>query len=297
MTERPCRGGRLCRPSAFLLLVASVFIVCAHAVSQAAEFLVIEHPKFLIAYDSFQQSLTAGQRETLRPFMPMKILEAHDVLGDGFTRCTKVDAEGNILYLLEDENGALANRKSLGLVKKYAGKEILQDTIAILVPDKMLFTDAAGGKSVLSEGDRCIRYFSEAGSWYVKRLGRPPVYGWIKSSETKMNEWWGVVRPEAVRTDFSPALLERIDGRIRQANQTLVQVYAVLNRETGKRLTPPRWSINRRGESLRIALLPDSTLKYYPKSVDALNASLQTYVLGTGFDVTSSGNEITIRSR
>ncbi len=297
MTERPCRGGRLCRPSAFLLLVVSVSIVFAHAASQAAEFLIIENPKFLVAYDSFQRSLTAGQREALRPFMPMKILEAHDVLGDGITRCTKVDAEGNILYLLEDENGALANRKNLGLVKKYSGKEIPQDTVAILVSGKMLFTDAAGERKALSEGDRFVRYFTDAGSWYVKRLGRSSAYGWIKSSEVRKNEWWGVVRTEAVRTDFSPALLERINERIRQANQTLVRVYEVLNGETGERLIPPCWTVDRRGESLLITLLPDSTLKYYPKSVDALNASLQTYVLGTGFEVISSGNEITIGSR
>jgi hypothetical protein len=297
MTELSCRGGPRRRPSVILLLAASVTVACSQAVSQIAHFIIVENSKHLIAYDSFQRSLTAAQRDAFLPFMPMKILESHVLLGDGMTRCTKVEADGNILYVLEDEHGELAGRKNLGPVRSYAGIAFLQDTISILASDKMPFQGAAGNRSYLSAGDRCIRYFNDGGSWYVKRLGRDPAYGWIRNVEAGRGAWWEVVRPEAVHSELSSSLLERIEERIRGANRTLARVYAVLNSQTGKRLIPPRWSLDRRGESLRFELLPDSAITEYPKSVEALTASLQTYVLGTGLEVAGAGGEIVIRPR
>jgi hypothetical protein len=154
-----------------------------------------------------------------------------------------------------------------------------------------------GNRDFLAAGDRCVRYFDDAGSWYVKRLGRHPSYGWLRSADTRKGEWWEIVRPQTVRSEFSSTLFGRITERIRQANQTLAQVYALLNPETGKKLAPPQWHIDQRGESLRIELLPGSALEYYPKSIEALNASLQTYVLGTGYEVIRSGNEVNITRR
>jgi hypothetical protein len=297
MTERLRGGGHRSRPPMILFLIVSVATVFVQAVSQSADFIVVENPKRLVAYDSYQRSLTKAQRDALQPFMPMKILEAHGIFGDGLTHYTKVEADGSILYLLEDENGMLAGRKNLGTIKTFEGEAFLQDTISILVSDRMPFLSPTGNKSFLAAGDRCVRYFNDAGSWYVKRLGRHPSYGWLRNAKNKKGEWREIVRPQTVHSEFSSASLGRIGERIRQANQVLAQVYALLNLETGKRLAPPQWHIDRRGESLRIELLPDSALRYYPKSVEALNALLQTYVLGTGLEAFGSGNGINITRR
>jgi hypothetical protein len=299
MTERYCWGGLWHRPSTFLIwaaFLATFFIT--PVVSQTFDVVIIEEPHHLIAYDAFQQSLASSQLAVLQPFVPMKILKAHDVLGDGLTSCMKVDVDGNVFFLLSDNSGRLVGWNKLGTIKTYERRIFLQDTISILVSNKITFQSSTNGsQSPLAAGDRCVRYFENAGSVYVKRLRKDPAFGWIRAPGAEEGSWWKIVHTASVRSEFSSALRERINGRIRQVNQTLAQIYIVLNRESGKRLTTPQWYVDPHAESLRFVLLPDSAIIIYPKSVEVLKTSLQTYLLGTSYNAFIVGNKIDIKPR
>jgi hypothetical protein len=299
MTGRYCWGGIWRRPSTFLIwtaFLAAFFITSV--VSQTFDVIIIEKPHQLIAYDAFQQSLAPSQLTVLQPFVPMKILKAHEVLGDGLTSCMKVDVDGNIFFLLSDNNGKPSGWNKLGTVKIYERKVFLQDTITILVSRKVIFKSFSDGNpSPLAAGDRCVRYFENAGSVYVKRLRKDPAFGWIRAPGAGEGSLWKIVHTAAIWSEFSSALREQINGRIRHVNQTFTQIYAVLNRESGKRLTAPQWYVDPHAESLSFVLLPESAINIYPQSVEALKTTLQTYLLGTNYNTFIIGNKIDIKLR
>ena len=299
MTGRHCWGGLWGRLSTFLfwtVFLAAFFIT--PVVSQTFDVIIIEKPHQLIAFDAFQQSLASSQLAVFQPFVPMKILTAHDVLGDGLTSCMKVDVDGNIFFLLSDNSGRLVGWNKLGTVKIYERKVFLQDTITILVSRKIIFKSFAdGSQSSLAAGDRCVRYFENAGSVYIKLLRKDPAFGWIRAPGTEEGSLWKIVHMAAIWSEFSSELRERINGRIRQVNQTLAQIYAVLNRESGKRLMAPQWYVDPHAESLSFVLLPESAINIYPQNVEALKTSLQTYLLGTSYNAVSTGNKIDIKPR
>ena len=299
MKRRYCRGGIWRRPLAFLIwtiLLTAIFIT--PVISQTFDVVIIEKSRYLTAYDAFQQSLASSQLAMFQPFIPMKILNTHDVLSDGLTSCIKIDVDGNIYFLLNDDSGKLVGWDKLGMVKVYKRKTFLQDTISILVSRKIIFQSSAdGSRNSLTAGDHCIRYFENDGSLYLKRIGKDPAFGWIRTSSTGEGSLWKVVHMTAAQSEISLALHERIYGRVQQVNQTLAQLYAMLNRESGKRLTAPQWYSDPNAESPSFILIPDSAISIYPKSVDLLKTSLQTYLLGTSYNVLVSGNRIDIKPR
>lgn len=295
-----CGGGCTCRPSAILFLTAFLFFLAAppRAIAQTYDVLVVEKTGHLIVYDSFQQSLTPLQQNAFKPFVPMKILRAQDVLGDGLTRCMKIEVDGNVFFLLRDEGGKLAGWRDLGAVRTFAEKAFIDDTIAVRVSGEITLRNPVDGKvSPLVAGDRCVRYFDEAGAVYVQRMGNHRAYGWITISAREEGKWWRIVRTETSHAEFSAALRERINTRIRQANQTLSEVYTHLNRESGKALSAPQFHVDPRAQLPTYILLPDSTAFLFTKSIEALASALQGYLLGTDFDAFAAGNKIEIKPR
>jgi len=299
MTMRYCRGGILRRPSAFLVwsaLLAAFFIT--PVISQTFDVIILQKPRYLMAYDAFQQSLAPSQLAMIQPFVPMKIIKTRDVLSDGLTSCMKVEVDGDILFLLNDNSGKLAGWNKLGTVRIYKRKVFLQDTISIIESRKIIFENSAdGSQSYLTAGERCVRYFEDEGSVYIKCIGKDPVFGWIKTLSTEEGILWKKVHVADIRSEFSSVLRERIYGRVQQMNQILAQVYTLLNRESGKRLTAPQWYANPQSESLSFTLIPNSAIDLYPKSVELLKISLQTYLLGISYNVLITGNKIEIKPR
>jgi len=299
MMRRYCRGGMLCRPSA--LLAWTVFFaasIITPVISQTFDFVVIEKPRYLTVYDVFQQSLSSQQLALIQPFVPMRILNARDILSDGFTNCMKVDVDGDIFFLLSNNNGKLEGWNKLGAIRIYKHKTILQDTIKILVSRKIIFEKFAdGSRTYLTTGDRCVRYFEDGGSVCVKRIGKEPEFGWINIPNAGEGSLWKNIHIAEVQSDISSSLHERIYGRVQQVNQTLVQIYAMLNRESGKQLKAPQWNADSQAEWLSFILIPESAINTYPKSTELLKTSLQTYLLGTGYNVSITGNRVDIKLR
>ncbi len=299
MMRRYCRGGIPCRPSAFLAwtVLLAAFIITP-VISQTFDVVIIEKPHYLTAYDVFQQSLSSPQLAIIRPFVPMKILKTRDVLSDGFTGCMKVEVDGNIFFLLNGSSGKLEGWNKLGAIRMFKQKRFFLDTIKVLISRKINFDRFAdGNRSYLTAGDRCVRYFEDGGSVYVKRIGNDPEFGWINISNAEEGILWKYIHIAEVQSEISSSLHERIYGRVQQVNQTLAQIYTMLNRESGKQLKAPQWYADSQAESLSFILIPESAISVYPKSLELLKTSLQTYLLGTGYNVLITGNRIDIKLR
>ncbi len=290
-------GGHWFRPPAIFLLW--VWFVCPllnpSALSQTSDFLIVQNTGRLVVYDSFQQSIPASQGFAIPPFAPMRIVARRDLLGDGLTPCMKVEVDGEVFYLLRDDAGKLAGGKDLGIVATYQRRLPIGDTIEVIQPDRLtLYTFGRNARHRLAARDRLVRYFEDDGNTYVKRLAPLPSYGWMVLPERSAGVSWRIFRSRARQSGLSPMIRGRVASRIAQINTTLFRVYAVLGKETGKDLPVPAWSIDSSGTGLACIIHPASSVRFYPRTVDALATELQAYVVGTGYRVTAVENRIEI---
>lgn len=290
-----------CKRRLFVILFfAASFAVLflTPAVSQIYDVILIEKPRSLTIYDAFQQSTTSSQLSNFLPFVPMKVLKARDILGDGFTRCMRVEIDGKTYFLLIGEEGRLTGWNKAGETKTFKDKECLADTITVLASQKIAFRNYSNGRqSYLSAGDRCVRFFRHDGSIYVKLIGKDQKFGWIKTSSGDEGKLWKIVRTAASQPELSAALRERITGRIQQVNRTLMQIYSVLNKETSRGMAVPQWQQYPQSEILGFVFIPGKAVEVYPQSVEILKSALQTYLLGTNYNVIISGNRMEIKQR
>jgi hypothetical protein len=298
--KRTCGGGRLYHPLAILLRNAFIILlgISCHALSQSFEVVIVEKPERLVAYDSYQQSLTSQGASPLRPFAPIKILNGHDVLGDGITPCARVDVDGQVLFLLRDESGRLAGWKNAGTTKIFQHIDFLNDTIEITGARTIALQHPVNGHvRMLPVGERCLRYFVRESVFYVKVLGPQPVYGWLSLPQVEKGKPWKIVRGEQTLTGLSPMILGRVSGKIRTINQSLIEVYTFLGRETGKKYPIPQWQIDSSKASIRYVLRPNAAAESYRESLHVLASTLRTYLLGTGYDAQEHNNGIDIRKQ
>ncbi len=300
MKRQRCRGrgfGRPLAPSPWLVLV-SFFTLTRISFSQTSDFLIVQNTQRLVVYDAFQQFLGSGQNTPIRPYAPLKILARKDVLGDGVTPCMKIEADGEVFYLLRDETGKLSGWRDLGIVKTFFQRKAFGDTISVLASGRIaLEKPAKGGRALLPAGVRCVRYFDDGGATYIVRLGPQPAFGWAVLPLRDRGKSWQIVRPEKQDIALSPMVRDRVISRIQQVNQTYAQVYGLLVSETGKRFAVPRWSVDSSGAMLTCVLTPAAAARFYPESITQLITSIQAYVVGTGYVVTSADNRIQIGQR
>jgi hypothetical protein len=294
------RGGRQRRP-VFLPLWCTLILsiaVSSAATSQTSDVLIIEKTDHLIAYNSFQQSLSSLGKNTVPPFAPLKILQVNDLLGDRITPCTKVSLEGEVFYLLRGDGGKLAGWKDLGIVRVFRNVRFIEDTVAIIGSGRFVMRGPLDrGSRVLRATERCIRYFASNGSYYVRTLGSNGRYGWVDFPGEGEGSTWRVVRPSLDQVGLPPMIRDRVVERIDKFNASMRDVYELLSRQTRKRFPAPQWSMRMDNAALVCTLNPSAAVGFYRSSIRDLSAALQTYVLGTGYEVSVSGNTIQVRHR
>jgi len=268
------------------------------AYSQTSDFLVVQNTGRLVIYDAFQQSVSGINKVVIPPFAPIKILSRRDMLGDGLTPCTKVEVDGEIYYLLREEGGNLAGGGGLGTVRTFQGREFIGDTIQVIGANRLVLRNSSGvGSHLLAAGERLVRYFDFEGVTYVKRIAANPSYGWVAVAKHGAGVSWKIFRPGPQQSGLSQMVRGRVISRIAQINATFARVYAVLGKETGRALPPPRWSVDSSGNDLICVLRPATAVRFYPRTVDGLASELQAYVVGSGYRVSAVDNRVEIVRR
>lgn len=298
MKPRNCRGGHLRRPLAILLwnIFTLTSAITSFSYSQDYDVLIVEKPEHLVVYDVYQQSLTSSQAGALRSFEPIKILKSQDVLGDSMTPCAKVQVGGQVFYLLRNARGGLVGSNLSGMVKVFRRVKSIDDTIEVLISRQIAIqSPSSTARHLASAGDMCVRYFEYGGAAYVKRIGSPDEYGWVRLPMHGNGRSWRVARVQSSGPSLSPMIRERVLKRIRQVNLTYLELYSFLSKETNKRAAVPQWVVQSSGSTIICALLPDSVAGSYAQSIRSLAAALQTYLLGTGYHIVEQGNALVIK--
>ncbi|MBI3003901.1 MAG: hypothetical protein HYY49_00620 [Ignavibacteriales bacterium] len=171
---------------------------------------------------------------------------------------------------------------------------MFRDTVEILATTTFRSVDRKK-QDILAAGERCIRFFSDAELIYVKRLGKDSGFGWTSLAARGEGKSWKVTHLAWAQTVLSPLIVNRMTQRIREVNLTLSKIYTNLGQESGKRFLPPQWRIDSTTTLPTYIYEPATAARFYARSIKELNAVLQTYLLGTGFDAVRADNRIEIK--
>jgi len=285
------------------------FFVCAAALclfrteglsaERKAAFLLVENVDRLIIYNKYEQMVGTSEREALLPFVPMRVLDEHAVLSDGFTKVVKVEINGNIFSLLRDRNGALVGKSALGFNRMYSNATLHLDTIQVLSNRKLSLRSISDSKSQsLSAGERLVRCFSRNNTTYVQRLSSSsPSYGWVSFPEGGENKTWRVVKSTvATATVIPDRILQKVQSKISHVNQTLTRLFTFFSERTQEQKSAPQWDIQT-SESFIICVLQfDSPEMDFSKSTRYLSKDLENLLLGTHLKVFNTPGRIEIRA-
>lgn len=262
-------------------------------------FLVVDHPDRLLAFNSYQQHLSPQDQLVFQPFVPMRILRDHDVLGDGFTLCMRVDIEGALYFLVLDDNGHLVGDQHAGTLRTLSGTPLRRDTVHVLEPGVLLLTSPDGQQEQpLKLGERLIRLFVSERKTYVKCPGRSPAYGWVTLSPAGEEKQWGRTGSIHTAESMIPGRVrDSIQAALARTNTILSNLYRFFNERAGENRPAPHWRLETSGVSLLCTLVDASPERNFPESTRYLMKDLQNYLLGTDFEIFQSSDAIEIRPK
>jgi hypothetical protein len=262
----------------------------------AAEFLIVERPANLSVLNSYEQEATAAERAFLRPFAPLRVLDADILLSDGFTRSMRIEVGGEVLFLLLDEQGALAGHGAPGLVRTHSLAVPLGDSIVVLRGEKLTFSPSGGPSRTLSAGEHLVRVFRSRQQTYCAIGGASPEYGWVDFSSVPEGTAWkrleGGVAPQAAIT---PDAVTKIRNRLSGVNRVLQSLYSRFNAETGRTDPAPHWEMNTTERGIVCALTGTVRPGLFAQSTEILSREIQNIVLGSGVRVETGPGSIQLR--
>ena len=262
-----------------------------------AGYLIIEHPQQLVIYNQYQQRVSPSEKSAFLSNVPFRILNSNDVLGDGFTRCMKVELGGKNFFLEKDENGTLLGAEGAGARQQYNAAEVLEDTIEILRSDRLVLSDMHLLRTADVEvGARILRVFRLDGNVYGKLLGSNERYGWINLGDAASRDW-RVAREFGLSvSDQLQKILPQIEIRLKEVNEKLNRLYEHFNKKSAQRRQPPQWELRRAGNSISCILLPEGSADQISESSILLGKNFEGLLLGTDLRVAVSPGRLEIRS-
>lgn len=257
---------------------------------QRADFIVIEKPQRLTILNQYQQQISAQEKSSLKPFSPYRIIADDEMLGDGLTLCTKVEASGATMYFVKEEAGELIGAED---ARTYRNVVALADTITIIKRNVIELFDAGGRRrSPLAEGTRLRRVFQSSRLTYVHVLASG-AFGWVNLRGGE-NEKWMVVRAATTEKTLDQ-LLPDIQLKLNGVNAQLAKLYDIWNRKTTEYRIPPQWSLQPSGNALVATLSGDSLAQFYRESTRWLSKDIELLLLGTNFRTAATTGRIEIR--
>ncbi len=262
-----------------------------------ADYLIIEHPQQLVIYNQYQQRVSSSEKSALLPNVPFRILNSNDVLGDGFTRCMKVELGGRNFFLEKDENGTLLGSEGAGARQLYNAAGVLEDTIEILRSDRLVLSDMHLSRTADVEvGDRILRVFRLDGKVYGKLLGANERYGWINLGDAASRDWRVARELGLSVSDQLQKILPQIEVRLKEVNEKLSRLYEHFNNKSPQRRQPPQWELLRAGNSISCILLPEGSGEQFAESSQLLGKNFEGLLLGTDLRIAVSPGRLVIHS-
>jgi len=228
------------------LLVLPAIIFSAWHVEAGDSFLVVERVEHLKVYNKYQQEATPPEREqALAPFLPMRILKGDDLLGDGFTRCARVDVGAEMFYLLKDGEGKLSRSGPLGLERTFVNAIPLSDTVEILPRADVQFSPITSpSHQAVRPREKFLRFFRLQNAVYCRRLPDSTNYGWIDlTGKNEQRVWKRIIHNTSSQELISPDVIRAVNAKVDEVNLVLAGLFEHFNSRTRQRKDPPAWTI------------------------------------------------------
>lgn len=271
-------------------------LVVAQPPVRAEDFLIVERPGKLLIFNRYQQQLKSDESEALLPFIPFRILSEHDVLGDGFTPCMKVEANGAPFYLLKDDNGGLTGVREAGTVRTIRNASVLRDSVEIVAARGVVLWDPTERtKRTLPRGSIVARQFSFNGMTYVQGVPSKH-YGWVRLDASTEQQHWRLLMRRASRPSEDLArVLPAIVQRVEEVNGKLRLLFDHLNTKTSRHLSVPSWRVQRSDDSISCILETSLPVNHFGESSFLLGKRIESTVLGTSLRVYVAPGAIQVR--
>lgn len=295
-------AGHIGRPRRFrgtllLLGMLAAFLHPAAPVLSASVFVVAERPDRFLIYNKYQQTITQRERALLTPFVPMKIVRANDLLGDGFTPCTTVEIMGELFYLVKGKDGELTGAERAGAIRHFNDAAALGDTITVLTGGTVTVDLPAGDvRRTIRRGERLIRFFQEGDRTYVGTIDQPPIYGFSRLPASARTQSWDIARAAGELSAAIPQrVLTAVQENVGEVNRVYQGLYSFFNKQTGQQRPVPRWSVRSTGGLIECTLQNRPAGADLTQSTRYLVKDLENAVLGTRLKVSGSPDHIEIR--
>ena len=244
---------------------------------------MVERVQHLIIYNQYQQRATAHDLTGILPFAPFAILRENDFLGDGFTRCMKVEAGGRQFFLEKDSSGNISRNNQLGFETIFRKTILLNDTIEVLKNNRLERADVVGNTTAtLQPGARMIRLFSYRGRTYVKMLGVVGKYGWVDFAGRSRGSDWSFVKVEETSiAEQLQKVLPQVQAQALAVNEKLTKLYDVFSRTSPRTLAVPQWQVIDSSLAIICMLQPDSIGSRHAQTTRWLGKNIEGSLLGT----------------
>lgn len=263
----------------------------------ASTFLVIERPDRLHVYNKYQQGITPRERAVLTPFVPMRIVKANDLLGDGFTPCTTVEIGGELFYLVKGRDGELSGSAKAGTIRRFTDAEVLRDTIVVLDDRAIEFAPFGGdGPRPLRRGERFVRHFSQGERTCIGSLDQPPIYGFAPLPASGRRQTWDV--PSTLnepRVVIPEKILAAVRENLSEVNRVYRSLYSFFNQRTGQQRPAPHWTVTNARHAIVCTLVNRPADADVSQSTRYLVKDLENVLLGTKLRITNAADRIEIR--
>ena len=265
--------------------------------SPGSTFLIVERPQHLRLYDRYQQSLPDPGKAGIEPFLPLKVLHEHDLLGDGLTPCMRVEAHGSEFFLGLQGESELIGSAQLGFRGTFPQATELQDTVEVRVAGRiLLLSPQRSARRLLAQGARAARLFQTDTLVFVRMLLPTQEFGWLRLPEQTSGSDWSILE-QAPRAATGPLadIVPRLRPILAGTNAALTSLFTHLNSTTGKRRGIPQWEIITTDSSMLVELHDGGESAAFAESSQLLAKRLESVLLGTQLRIIAQPGRIEIR--
>lgn len=278
-----------------LFVLAGTLRPCA---SQGkGELLIVERPTRLTVLNRYQQTLATAEKSVLQPFVPMVVVQAHDMLGDGFTPCMRVRINGTEFFLVRDAAGRLAGETQAGTVTSFEGTHHAGDTLLVLRTGVLVFRPPGAQRTILlGGGERIVRIFSRGTQTYVRRATGVDAYGWVDLTPSTEGRVWGPTRLAAtLPSTVPPSVVDQVRSALSRTNAKLTGIFQLLAVRGDGRRAVPQWEAQPEGNVVRCTLVGGSTVRDLPESTRYLMREIEDRIAGSGFRTVAATDGFEVR--
>jgi len=279
--------------AALLAAGLSASAVAAQAAAGGtADVLIVERPRALVLFDTYQQRLGGRDASALPPFVPIMLLRAHDVMGDGFTPCAAVAIDGTTYYLQEEASGAFSTSGPAGYTAVLHGVTLRGDTVVLLGGTALRLRVPSSNEEIrLAPGTRAFRVFESKREAYVRVASPADRFGWVALPPGTRGADWRI-QPAASPVQLSDAeILLRVRNVTDGANRTLARIYRSLSPGVA---SVPAFRVSRSTREIVCDLAPPALAREFGASLVALVPPIERALGGTGLHPALTGSAIHI---